>query len=272
MASNPTILFRHCRDTLEEFEVAKTCFNTVDLRSRVPVMSTVIGRYSCLPYYLELERDLATHQSRLINSAVQHFYIANMDWIDDAAEFTFRTWNKLIEVPENIPLVVKGRTNSRKFEWDSKMMAPSKMMAAKISSDLMNDPLIGQQGLVYREYVPLETFEIGLNGMPMTNEWRCFFLGDKLVDYGYYWTSLDDLSKAEQAKPDFEEFGLPFAKKVAHFIAENTNFFVLDIAKTASGKWILVEVNDGQMSGLSDIPAERFYLNLKSQIADWKGS
>ncbi len=102
--------------------------------------------------------------------------------------------------------------------------------------------------------------------MPMTNEYRCFFYKNKLVDYGYYWSCLDDLSKINIE--DFEKTGLPFAKKIAKMIQKHTTFFVLDIAKDVDGKWWVVEINDGQMSGLSTIPPERFYSNLNMVLQE----
>jgi len=102
--------------------------------------------------------------------------------------------------------------------------------------------------------------------MPMTNEWRCFFYKGKLIDYGYYWSILDDLTKINEK--DFEETGLFFAHSAAQIIKNYTNFYVLDIAKDITGKWWVVEVNDGQMSGLSTIPIERFYYNLHKFIKE----
>ena len=39
-------------------------------------------------------------------------------------------------------------------------------------------------------------------------------------------------------------------------------FLVVDVAETAAGEWIVVEVNDGEMSGLACIEPEGFYANL----------
>jgi hypothetical protein len=37
----------------------------------------------------------------------------------------------------------------------------------------------------------------------------------------------------------------------------------MDIAKTQSGEWIVIELNDGQMSGLSENDPNVLYKNLK---------
>jgi hypothetical protein len=66
---------------------------------------------------------------------------------------------------------------------------------------------------------------------------------------------------------DFTQNGLPIAQEAADLVSEFTNFFVLDLAKDTTGRWWVVEVNDGQMSGLSTIPMERFYANLNRVLS-----
>ncbi len=263
------VYFRRNHDNEEEFMECSKYFHTVPHRTglieypKTELISTVICRYSALPFNSELATDLYNMRLKPVNSPPEHQYIANMDWIEDIKEYTFPTYFNIIDIPDSAyPLVIKGRTNSRKFEWNTKMLAITKKDMYNITSELLNDPLIGPQGLVYRKFIKLETFEIGINDMPMTNEYRCFFYKGVLVDYGYYWSILDDLSKINYK--EFEEFGLPFAKDIAQIIKEYTNFYVIDVAKDINGKWWVVEINDGQMSGLSTIPIDRFYYNLNN--------
>lgn len=257
------IYFRKERDTEEEFSECSKYFHTVPCRTELihSELDTVICRYSALPYNRELAQDLYNMKLKPINSPVEHYYIANMDWVEDIKQYTFPTYFNIIDIPDSAyPLVIKGRTNSRKFEWNTKMLANTKRDMYNITSELLNDPLIGPQGLAYRKFIPLETFEMGINDIPMTNEYRCFFYKGILIDYGYYWSILDDYSRINDKS--FEEYGLPFVNEIAQIIKEYTNFYVIDVAKDVDGKWWAVEINDGQMSGLSTIPIDRFYFNL----------
>jgi hypothetical protein len=267
----PIILFRKQFDSDGEAATAARHLPVVDLRSRVPADSLVIGRYACLPYYSELAADLAEAGSRLLNSPAQHSYIANFDYYADIQEHTFPSWFSFQHIPFELrdsPFVVKGRTNSRKLQWKTPMYAENFRAAVNLGSDLANDPFIGPQGLLIRQYVPLETLEIGINGTPITNEWRLFFYKDTLLAYGYYWAIIDDLALVEAARADFEGRGLPFAKMVAGVLQEHANFFVIDVAKTAAGNWKVVEVNDGQQSGLNYfVQAEELYRNLAQAVA-----
>lgn len=257
---NVQVYFRHDRDTDNEYRICQKYFDTVDYRMRLDRNKMVICRYSALPFNRELEQDLKEIGCTPINSSFEHDYIANMDWTYDLHGLTFPTWNRLEDVPGDFPMVVKGKTNSRKFEWDTRMFAKNRAAAVDIMHELWHDPLIGPQGVVFRKYVPLKTYEIGVNGMPMTNEWRCFFYMDQLIDAGFYWSSLDDMTKVDTES--FNSEGLALAQKAADILSENTTFFVVDVAQGEDGRWWVVEVNDAQMSGLSTIPEERFYQNL----------
>jgi hypothetical protein len=43
----------------------------------------------------------------------------------------------------------------------------------------------------------------------------------------------------------------------------NSNFFTMDIAKAKNGKWYIIELGDGQVSGLpSQKDSSEFYINL----------
>lgn len=267
----PIILFRENKDLLDESNAAKEHFDYTNSRVCIPQNSLVIGRYSCLPFYDELERDIGYLNSKLINNYHEHKYIADFGYYYDIEDMTFPTYFNFVDIPyskRDNPFVVKGKTNSRKHEWKEKMFAQNFRKAVEIGSELMTDSLIGQQGLVIREYIPLETFEIGINDMPITNEWRIFFYKSEVVDFGYYWgTTLDNQDFVKNSYDEFCKNGLELAKKAAQNIKEFTNFFVIDVAKTEKGNWLVVEINDGQQSGLNmSINPNQLYKNLSVLI------
>lgn len=73
-------------------------------------------------------------------------------------------------------------------------------------------------------------------------EFRTFWWKNVCVSIGNYWTSasyrLNDLDR---------EKVVGLGKAVC--IKLNVTFVVIDMAKTASGDWIVIEVNDGQDAG-----------------------
>jgi hypothetical protein len=144
------------------------------------------------------------------------------------------------------------------------MFASNKKQAMIIAGELMKDVLIGPQGVIYRKYVPLKTFEIGLNDLPFTNEFRFFFYKEHLISHGYYWSSAEE-SVIDNATITLD--GIDFAIKMAKIASEHVNFFVMDIAEKEEGGWILIEINDGQQSGLSENDPHVLYQNLRKFLA-----
>ena len=252
------ILFRKDLDTEEEFRIAKLYFPVVESRMNI-YDSLVLARYSALPFYNELEEDLIYNDSKLINSYRQHKYIADFEYYWDIEDLTPKTYFRLHEVPEGGPYVVKGVTNSRKFEWNTLMFAKDKRRAIEIACDLRKDSMIQQQEIIVREFIPLEKVEDGLNGMPMSNEWRFFCLYDKIVSYGFYWTIAEEQGKLEQE-------AIELVNKVVDRVKNNVNFFVVDVAKKEDGGWIVIELNDGQQSGLSGNDPHILYGALKMEL------
>jgi len=262
--SNPVVLYRRDMETEEELEVPKKHFDVVELRSEVPEDSLVIARYSALPYYRELEADLANKGSRLLNSHREHDWIASFDWYHYLKEYTPRTWmeREFQYCDIDGPFVIKGACNSRKQQWSTHMYAEDRKALYDVASLLINDPLIGPQGLIYREYVPLKLVErCSIYKQPFVNEWRFFFHKETLLSYGYYWTGCSTPEKF-----NITDEAIELAHKIASICAEHTTFFVLDLAEKEAGGWILIEVNDAQQSGLSNNSPEDLYSNLHKAL------
>ena len=267
MHNPPVILFRTGTAPGDHAEaaVAAKYFEVMPCRAAC-VNQLVVGRYSVLPYYTELVADLAITGCELINSSDQHAWVAHFDYYQALAAYTFPSWTAE-EFPYCDacgPFVVKGRTNSKKHDWNRLMYAPDRQAAIRIAAELMTDRLIASQSVIYRKYVPLKTFEIGLNGLPFTNEWRFFYLGTQRLAYGYYWSEAEDVTS-----PQLDDAGLAFADCLAALVAPRVNFFVLDIAEKADGGWVLIEVNDAQMSGLSMVHPDHLYASLAAALSAW---
>jgi hypothetical protein len=258
------ILFRFSTEVRDEYEVAQKYFNIVKYRNECPNHLLVIPRYSALPYYNELEKDLDAKYSVLIQSFAEHDYIASFSYYYDIFGFTPRTWFSMADLRSSNykgPVVIKGVTNSKKYKWNTHMYAETWEDVLRITSELQNDGLLGYQKLIYREYIPLKTFDIGINGIRYTNEHRCFFLGKELISHGAYWSTAPNPEKAI-----LHSRGLAVAQEVAGILAEFTNFYAVDVAETEDNEWIVIEVNCGTSSGLSENDPDTFYRNLKQKV------
>lgn len=266
---HPIILYRNDIDWKQEENIVKKYFPCIDKRTQITAGDFVIPRFSALPFYKELENDINYVGARLINTYDQHRYIANLiNWYYDLYEFTPVTWDKLSDIPEVGPFILKGETNSKKFLFNTHMFAKTKQEAIEVHGRLTQDSLIGYQHIYIRQYVQLEKLCDGLQGLPITREYRFFIYKDRILSGGFYWSShVEDITN-RGIIIDPNEVPYEFLKKIIDKIqntelAEPPTYYVLDVAKTQSGEWILIELNDGCMSGLSENDPDKLYSNLK---------
>lgn len=151
------------------------------------------------------------------------------------------------------PIMIKDYMKSRKQDWFEAcyiQSAADNDEVHRVTNNFLNlqgDTLVG--GLVYRKFIELE--QIGIHAkikMPLVNEWRIFVLNGKVVDTMPYWQDAE--YTGEVPVFDIPQIDVPF--------------YSLDIAKTLSGEWKIIEIGCG---GCSGIPAHRkpkdFYNKLK---------
>lgn len=264
------LLYRDKLGEEEEFEAAIEVWgeDLYRFRSQIPSSARAIGRYSVLPHYDELEEELALKDCQLAHPLEVHEKIADLQWYKAMKELTPDTWfdEGWKTVPEcEHGWVVKGKTNSRKWQWNKMMYAGDREQLKGIIHRLRNDSRISEQGLAIREYVPLEKVGQGINGLPLGNEWRCFFVGDDLLISGFYWAIAECAPEMGDTPDGAVEVAEEAARRFNHQTLYDEPFFVVDVAKTQEGDWIVIELNDGQMSGLSMIDPTEFYQALREK-------
>ena len=150
--------------------------------------------------------------------------------------------------------IVKDYVKSRKHEWHDACFIPQikdKANAEKIIKNFItrqDDSLIG--GVVLRKFENLKS--IGYHeksGMPISEEYRAFAFAGKVIVIDGYWTNEEKLNLS------IEE--LKWIDKCAGML--KSNFATIDLARREDGKLIIVELGDGQVSGLQQIDVNRFY-------------
>lgn len=245
-----------------ELDACKKQFNVVEQRTSIPEGSLVIPRYSMLPFGKELEADVRNLGGSLINTFRQHCYVAEMrNWYWDFEDITPATYWRLEDLNNfdlDGPFVLKGSTNSKKFSWHTHMYAPDRKAAGEVYMRLLEDGLIGTQDIVIRQFEKLRNYGTMPSGIPISHEFRCFFYKDVLLTKAFYWSN-------EDVTPE-DNIPEAFLRKVAERGAKNINFWVADVAQTEAGDWIVVELNDGCMSGLSRNDPDVLYRRLKEEL------
>lgn len=262
----PVVLFRGGYDDPKEPDAITRYFPMVTYRAAVPKGSLVVCRYSALPFYRELCQDLEYGGSTPINSLKQHRYLADLgNWYRDLEGITPCTWAHLDAVPaEEYPIVLKGETNSAKWQWRHKMLAHDRAAAIEIRSRLQEDSMIGSQSIYARKLVALRRINpvndpcAWTSGPPRSREVRFFVCDGTVLCGASYWPSCE----CEGDYPDPSEVPTSFLQDVIDRVGANARFYVIDVAQTEAGHWIVIELNDGQMSGLSDIHPDTLYQAL----------
>lgn len=200
--------------------------------------------------------------NKLIEDMIPWYIVLNKD---ELLTFPTKTEGQFLEMDKDY--IVKGNKTSIKWQWDTHMFARGRVEAIEVAHKILH--IIPNQHIVYRDYVPLQRLGTGLNNLPIVNEWRFFFLGNKLIDYGFYWANEEDLEPT--LTPSQLSLLPATAYKAAKLLTEawGEHIFVsIDLAFDETGKCWVVEVNDGHNSGLSTIPPERFYKNLINAIEE----
>ena len=254
----------------DEYEAAKEAgFTMVNLLTDLQKDDFVIPRYTTLPFAEDVYAEFANIGCKVINPYADHKIMADLFiWAKLLGNLTPKTYNQyeMARLPEGA-YVLKGATNSKKSYWNTHMFAPTKKDVSRVFANLVDDSLIGNQEIAIREYVPLVTVGEGINGLPITKEYRLFCLGDRVISSGYYWQNyVDDVNVNSVAIDPEDKVYAHTVKLATDCLSQFVNFYCIDLAQTQTGDWIVIEVNDATMSGLSCIDPKTFYRNLYEEV------
>jgi hypothetical protein len=260
----PVFLFRNSYETEEEFKILKDLYpdRVYEHRTAIPKGSLVVGRFSVLPFYHELEKELTLNNSQLINSHQQHQYVADMkNWYEDLADVTPHTWFTMQEyLASNYggPVVLKGQTNSKRELWKTHMFANNKDEAREVWSNLLNDSLIGQQNIYIRKFKSFPKYCNNISGMPIIREFRLFVFNQKIIAHGFYWSNFLE----ESGNPRLSDDDLTVLQIYTDLVGDKSNFYSMDVAEDKAGCWYVIELNEGQMSGVNSIDPKDLYQGI----------
>lgn len=263
----PVVLYRPGDMDARELQAAQRHFTTFYQRTALQKDDFVVGRYSVLPFFKHgIQADVDFIGARLINDYHEHCYVADLrNWAEDMPGLTPKTWYRMEDIDEPGPYVLKGKTNSRKFDWKTHMFAKDREEVDKVYWRLATDGLIGgeQQDIYIRKYVPLRKHLDGLNGLPISHEFRFFAAFGEVICGAFYWSNyIDDLPQ----RPTISDVPAEFVNEVLRLIGDRIPFVVIDIAQGEDGRWWVIELNDGQMSGLSENDPEVLYAGLRRLV------
>lgn len=241
------------------------------IKNRLPkseIESTLIYRGWMLKpeNYEKLYHCLSENNMVLINSPKQYEGCHTLPkWYDMIADVTPKSlWSEdlsdtaminMLKAFGDKSIIIKDYVKSRKHEWHEACYIPNAsdtayaMKVIHTFIERQGSDLVG--GIVIREYMSLK--QAGLHkqsNMPISEEYRAFFLYGKLVCIIDYWNGYA-LNNDEICK-----FAIDISKRI------DSSFFTVDIARTIDESLIVMEIGDGQVSGVQDFSEIQFYNNL----------
>ena len=144
----------------------------------------------------------------------------------------------------SFPVFIKGsrQTNHHK---KSQCIIENVEAYEKLRDEWKLDDILSWQKAAVREYIPLQIIDEYSfpDIVPMSYEFRFFYFEGKCMAYGPYWYMGKKYALQKEDLVRVLELTDWASKQL------DVPFLAIDVAKTLSGDWIVIEVNDAQESG-----------------------
>lgn len=221
--------------------------------------------------YRYLYEQLEKRNILLINSPEEYErYHLIPGWYNDFKEETPLTiWTEGADMKDILyisrslegPYIVKDYVKSRKHEWYDACFISNAQDRVGLEEvvrtfiERQGDDLIG--GVVLRRFEKLNQIGFhGQSGMPVSEEYRVFIYAGQILTINPYWEGEEDTPLSQ------EEY--QWLETIAGRI--KSNFVTVDLARKDDGSLIIMELGDGQVSGLQQLDARDFYQALREQF------
>jgi len=207
---------------------------------------------------------LAKQQIYLINTTKEYEnYHLLPNWYTTVASFTAETvWTQTAEIDELLNLsrklsekyILKDYVKSRKQEWYDACFIENikdERVVKKIGNNFkerQGTEMVG--GFVLRKFVDL--IKNGYHPQsqsPIYEEYRVFVYAGHIMTIDNYWR------QTQSSKLTSDEIN--WVKQIATQIT--SNFTTIDLARKTDGTLMIMELGDGQVSGLQQLTATEFY-------------
>ncbi|MCL2831872.1 MAG: ATP-grasp domain-containing protein [Treponema sp.] len=260
------------------FEVLLYDFNDKNLKTKYKnneIEELIYRGWMLNPFeYIELYNELYSKNYKLINNPTEyqncHYLPDSLKYIENYTPKTIykkinneNDINVLIDMAKTFngnAVIIKDYVKSEKHYWDTACFVANSNDKNKLYKTIKN--LIElkdncfNEGIVIREYLELnKLIKHSKSSMPLSEEYRLFFYKNKLLNIFDYWEE----GEYNKMKPNIN-----FFENIAKTV--ESNFFTMDIAKDVNGKFSIIELGDGQVSGIAKNEGKNiFYKILKER-------
>lgn len=245
-----------------DFELFFSCKHPYMVKSGYPC----VLRKGAISDYKEEYEALEKLGVPSVNTPEQHLLASELsEWYEHIQEFTpysicVDQFPEIEEIEDLFgwPIFIKGsrQTNRHNPELSIARNASDYL---SIRNNYKKDPILHWQKVAIRKFIKLDQLAESVPGkVQASKEYRTFWWYGKLVGWGCYWYQIPKYSDNDIDK------GLAVAQIAATRL--KVPFIAIDIAKTASGDWIIIECNDAQESGYAGVPPKQLWENVLKEI------
>jgi hypothetical protein len=289
-ATNEAALSASARDNLAMSEAAKLmncsvyyipkdfsqCENAENALWHIPTQPSPtkgfwIGFIPTPERYEAIYNELLGKQIQLLNTFQEHLLAQEFDraypYLEGITPKSFLLTNldDCQQVIEKLgfPVFVRGAVRSRKAAGLKACVATTRLELQLLVKQFLDSEYRSRGRVIVREFVNLKHARSSKEGFPLGREYRVFVYRNKVLGFSYYWEGEDPYKKLS---PDEEQQVLSLAIEAAARLG--VPFMAVDIGQTENGQWIIIEVNDGQFAGTSQIPLLELWNAIKSISED----
>lgn len=281
-------------DQADEFAaIASNNIPLIHLRTDLldaPHSALVVPRFFLWPHHTEVIKDIENIGHQTINSAEATSYLRDILTYQEDLGPELTPWSYPWNIFPGMQLhsrnivsmactwetsggfVLKTREKSMKERWSTHMYAASFEETKSVAANLFAAGHAPEDVVVRPHVILNKLSEETLPGqIPASEEYRVFVLDGKVLVQGHYWPENTDHA-ADMSYEPFLEKVIAKLSDQRSVMVDGLRFYVIDIAKTASGEWVVIELNDACSAGLpADVSPQEFYSKLKDHLTSTKG-
>ncbi len=263
---NIAILQRRTGNDVYDFDFR----NYFECRSVVTeIEQPVLLHIGAVRDYAGLEEWMEQRGMKLLVCEAEHLRCSTIEgWypaIKDRTPFT-KIYDELPPVQEvlkdfSFPVFIKGSRQTNRHK-KSQCIIKNSEAYETLRKEWNQDHVLLWQKAAIREYIPLQTIDDTSypDMVPISYEFRFFYFEGKCMAYGPYWYMGHKYSLRKDE--------LPEVLRLTDWAADRlgVTFPAIDVAKTASGEWIIIEVNDAQESGFVGTNPFTLWKNIMEKL------
>lgn len=154
------------------------------------------------------------------------------------------------------PWIVKDYVKSNKHQWEDSCFIPERVDRERFEEICQNlQKYLGprfERGFVFKQFIPLRRLGEGLYEYPLCEEYRLFFYQGRLLMAATY-------NRTGGTETEFARFEAIAGRFPSPFLT-------LDVARTETGDWLIIEAGDGGVSSLApNMDPLNFYQRLRER-------